>query len=73
MPKMFVVEREIFLKSGLATGRKRTRCSRQPIVDMDVDCRRARHDEKNKPLFFRKSTLGDLTSRHAYLYGLHMI
>lgn len=46
MPKMFVVECEIFLKSGLATGRKRTRFSRQPIVDMDVDCRRARHDEK---------------------------
>lgn len=46
MPKMFVVECEIFLKSGLATGRKRTRCSRQPIVDMDVDCRRARYDEK---------------------------
>ena len=43
MPKMFVVECEIFLKSGLATGR----CSRQPIVDMDVDCRRARHNEKN--------------------------
>ena len=55
MPKMFVVECEIFLKSGLATGRKRTRCSRQPIVDMDVDCRRARHDENYSSLFVENS------------------
>ena len=39
--------------------------SRQPIVDMDVDCRRPRHDEI-LITFRRKFTSGDLTSRHVY-------
>ena len=46
---------DIFLKSAERQGGKRTRCPRQPIVDMDVDCRRPRHDENYSSLFVENS------------------
>ena len=46
---------EIFLESGWTSGATRTRCPRQPIVDMDVDCRRPRHDENYSSLFVENS------------------
>ena len=44
-----------FLEKCWKTGGKRTRCPRQPIVDMDVDCRRPRHDENYSSLFVENS------------------
>ena len=54
----------IFSRKVLKGRGKRTRCPRQPIVDMDVDCRRPRHDENHSSLFVENSHPGDLTSRH---------
>ena len=45
----------IFSRKVLKDRGKRTRCPRQPIVDMDVDCRRPRHDENYSSLFVENS------------------
>ena len=45
----------IFSRKGLKDRGKRTRCPRQPIVDMDVDCRRPRHDKNYSSLFVENS------------------
>ena len=55
MSKMFVGGCWYFLEKCWKTGGKRTRCPRQPIVDMDVDCRRPRHDENYSSLFVENS------------------
>ena len=57
MSKMFVGGCWYFLEKCWKTGGKRTRCPRQPIVDMDVDCRRPRHDENYSSLFVENSHL----------------
>ena len=45
----------IFSRKVLKDRGKRTRCPRQPIVDMDVDCRRPRHDKNYSSLFVENS------------------
>ena len=55
MSKMFVGGCWYFLEKCWKAGGKRTRCPRQPIVDMDVDCRRPRHDENYSSLFVENS------------------
>ena len=55
MSKMFVGGCWYFLEKCWKTGGKRTRCPRQPTVDMDVDCRRPRHDENHSSLFVENS------------------
>ena len=50
----------IFSRKVLKDRGKRTRCPRQPIVDMDVDCRRPRHDENHSSLFVENSHLETL-------------
>ena len=55
MSKMFVGGCWYFLEKCWKTGGKRTRCPRQPTVDMDVDCRRPCHDENYSSLFVENS------------------
>ena len=55
MSKMFVGGCWYFLEKCWKTGGKRTRCPRQPTVDMNVDCRRPCHDENYSSLFVENS------------------
>ena len=55
MSKMFVGGCWYFPEKCWKAGGKRTRCPRQPIVDMDVDCRQPRHDENYSSLFVENS------------------